>query len=93
MRLALAIDEVSVMNDVRVQANESYLPVLLLSRVVTQLGGITAVTPTHIEQLFASDLAYLQALYLQVNSGEQVVVGTVCPTCNSAFPVQVAPLN
>jgi hypothetical protein len=93
MRLALAIDEVEVMNDARVQVNESYLPILLLSRVVTALGGLTAVTPAHIERLFASDLAYLQELYLQLNSGERIVVGAVCPTCNTAFQVQTAPLG
>jgi len=93
MRLALAIDEVEAMNDERVQMNESYLPILLLSRVVTALGGITAVTPIHIEHLFASDLAYLQELYLRLNSGEQVVVGAVCPNCQTAFQVQTAPLG
>jgi hypothetical protein len=93
MRLALAIDEVEAINDERVQVNESYLPILLLSRVVTALGGITAVTPTHIEQLFASDLAYLQELYLRLNSGEQVMVGAVCPTCQTAFQVQTATLG
>ncbi|MFO7540343.1 MAG: phage tail assembly protein [Chloroflexota bacterium] len=93
MRLALAIDEVETMNDERVQVNESYLPILLLSRVITALGSITAVTPTHIEHLFASDLAYLQELYLRLNSGERVVVGAVCPTCHTAFQVQTAPLG
>ncbi len=93
MRLALAIDEVEAMNDPRVRANESYLPILLLSRVVSQVGTVTAVTPTLIERLFASDLAYLQELYLRLNSGEHVTIGAVCPTCHTPFQVQVAPLG
>ena len=93
MRLAFAIDEVEAMNDPRVQTNESYLPILLLSRVVTQLGTVTAVTPTTIERLFASDLAYLQELYLRLNSSEHVAVGAICPSCSTTFQVQVSPLG
>jgi hypothetical protein len=93
MRLAWALDEVEVMNDPRVQANVSYMPILLLSRVVTQLGTITAVTPTMIERLFASDLAYLQELYLRLNSGEQVTIGAVCPACSTTFQLQTSPLG
>jgi hypothetical protein len=81
------------MNDPRVQANVSYMPILLLSRVVTQLGTITAVTPTMIERLFASDLAYLQELYLRLNSGEQVTIGAVCPACSTTFQLQTSPLG
>ncbi len=93
MRLAWALDEVEVMNDPRVRANDSYVPILLLSRVVTQLGEITAVTPAIIERLFASDLAYLQELYLRLNSGEQVAVGAVCPACSTTFQLQISPLG
>jgi hypothetical protein len=93
MRLATALDEIEPMQDPRVQANESYLPILLLSRVVTQLGELTAVTPQVVEGLFASDLAYLQDLYLRLNSADSVLVGAVCPTCSTQFQLQVAPLG
>ncbi|MCI0396430.1 MAG: phage tail assembly protein [Chloroflexi bacterium] len=93
MRLATALDEIEPMQDARVESNESYLPVLLLSRVVTQLGQLPAVTPRVIESLFASDLAYLQELYLRLNSAENVVVSAVCPHCNGRFHLQVAPLG
>lgn len=45
MRLATALDEIESMQDPRVRANDAYLPVLLLSRVVVQLGQLSAVTP------------------------------------------------
>lgn len=93
MRLATALDEIEPMQDPRVRANESYLPVLLLSRVVTQLGELTAVTPQVIEGLFASDLAYLQDLYLRLNSAEPVLLGAICPHCSTQFQLQVAPLR
>jgi hypothetical protein len=93
MRLALAIDEIETANDARVSKNASYVAILLLSRVVTRLGTVTAVTPAVIEQLFASDLSYLQDLYLRINSGEQVTIGAVCPSCSTTFALQVSPLG
>jgi hypothetical protein len=93
MRLAFALDEIQSALDPRVQANEAYLPVLLLSRVVTGLGDLAPVTTQIIERLFASDLAYLGDLYERLNSPEHVVLGAVCPCCSTQFQVQVAPLG
>ena len=92
MRLATALDEVEIMGDPRVQANEAYVPILLLSRVVVSLGGVTAVTPQTIGDLFASDLVYLEDLYLRLNSADTLLVGAVCPHCSRQFQLQVAPL-
>ena len=39
MRLATAIDEIAPMRDPRVQANEAYLNILLLARVITRRVG------------------------------------------------------
>jgi hypothetical protein len=93
MRLATARDEIEAYNDPRVRANEAYLPVLLLSRVVVQLGGLASVTPQVIEGLFASDLAYLEDLYQRLNSPSRVLLGVACPQCGTPFQVQVAPLD
>ena len=93
MRLATALDEIQSAGDPRVQINEAYLPVVLLSRVVTRLGDLPAVTPRVIEGLFASDLAYLEDLYQMLNSPKSVVVGAVCPNCSTQFQLQVAPLG
>ena len=93
MRLATALDEIEPAQDPRVIANESYLPVLLLSRVITQLGTIDTITPGIVESMFASDLAYLQELYLQLNSPESLVVTTTCPNCQHRFNLQVSPLG
>lgn len=93
MRLATTLDEIEPMQDQRVQANPSYLPLLLLPRVITQLGGLTALTPAMMERMYAVDLAYLGDLYLRLNSPEHVTLGTTCPHCQNGFQVQVAPLH
>jgi len=93
MRLATAMDEINTMDDPRVQANPAYLPVLLLARVLCRLGNLNEVTPRMIENMFASDLSYLEDLYIRLNSVETVMVGAVCPQCSSRFRLQIAPLE
>jgi hypothetical protein len=92
MRLALAIDEIEAEADPRVQDNEAYLPVVLLSRVITRLGELPAVTTQVVERLFAADLAYLEDLYLRLNSHENVILTAVCPVCATQFQIQVSPI-
>lgn len=93
MRLATALDEIEPLQDPRVQANEAYLVILLLSRVVTRLGDMNSVTPQVIEALYVADLAYLQEVYQRLNAAESIVVGAVCPNCSTQFQLQVAPLS
>ena len=70
MRLATAADEILPLRDPRVQQNEAYLAVIVLARVITRLGTLADIHPGTIEGLFASDLAYLQRLYEQLNSDD-----------------------
>jgi hypothetical protein len=90
MRLATARDEILPLRDHRVRENESYLTVLLLSRVVTRLGTVSEVTPGVIEGLFASDLAFLQDLYRRVNQEGHTRATVGCPACGHEFAVDVA---
>ena len=90
MRLATARDEILPQRDPRVRENEAYLTVILLSRVVTRLGSITQITPATIEDLFASDLAFLQDLYRRVNSEGTTHVAVTCPSCKHEFAIDVA---
>ena len=73
MRLATAADEILPLRDPRVQQNEAYLAVIVLSRVITRLGSLAEVHTRIIENLFASDLAHLQKLYEKFNSSDEVV--------------------
>lgn len=93
MRLATALDEIESLQDPRVQVHEAYLPVSLLSRVVTQLGSLPSITPQVIAGLFAADLAYLEDLYERINNSEPITVSTVCPHCSERYQLQVAPLT
>jgi hypothetical protein len=45
MRLATAIDEITILNDMRVQSNEAYIVIVLLARVITSLGRCGQSTP------------------------------------------------
>jgi hypothetical protein len=93
MRLAIALDEIDALKDPRVIDNEAYLPVVLLSRVITRLGSLSSISPQLIERLYVADFAYLEDLYLRINSHENMVVAAVCPNCSTEFQLQVAPLN
>lgn len=87
MRLAMAIDEIAPLADPRVRANEAYLAVLLLSRVVTQLGTLPKVTEETIEGLFSADLVYLQAMYERVNEMPAEGVAVACPECGHMLEI------
>ena len=54
MRLATARDEILPLRDPRVQGNEAYLSVILLSRVVTALGTLPSVNTGTVEGMFAT---------------------------------------
>lgn len=88
MRLALAIDEIEAMQDPRVRANPNALPLVLLSRVITGLDGVAAVTPNVVAGLFASDLVYLEDLYLELNGAMGLAWTAVCPNCRTVSPLQ-----
>jgi hypothetical protein len=90
MRLATALDEVESLRDPRVQANQAYLSILVLSRVITQLGGISPVGPEVVERLYSADFAYLQDLYVQVNDLGGTLVETQCPSCGTRFSLDLA---
>src|SRR3954469_3419825 len=79
MRLATAADEIHPLRDPRVQQNEAYLIVILLSRVVTSLGSVSQVNPKVIEALYAVDLAFLQEFYNRINRHGSASLEAACP--------------
>lgn len=72
MRLSTAMDEIVPLRDPRVKSNPAYATVIILSRVITQLGALEEVTPRVVEGFFARDLDYLQTFYRQINELEDV---------------------
>ena len=90
MRLATARDELVPMRDDRVRENPAYLTVVLLGRVITRLGTVTDVHAGVIENLFATDLAFLQDLYRRVNTEGHTRATVQCPNCEHRFAIDVA---
>lgn len=89
MRLATAFDEIAPLKDPRVQNNPAYLLVILLSRVVKQLGSLDTINPKIIEGLFAADLSYLQDFYRRINENGQSRLSIECPHCDRQFEVEL----
>lgn len=88
MRLATAADEILPLKDPRVQSNPAYLTVILLSRVITKLGDLQVIDTKIIEDLFASDLAYLQDFYSKINEDGSPNIKATCPKCGYHFEVE-----
>lgn len=90
MRLATARDEILPLRDPRVRDNEAYLTVLVLARVVTDLGTLPTVDTSVVERMFAADLAFLQDLYRRVNAEGHTRAAVRCPSCQHDFAVDVS---
>ena len=90
MRLATARDELVPLRDDRVRENPAYLAVVLLARVITRIGTITDVHAGLVEDMFASDLAFLQDLYRRVNAEGHTRAAATCPSCGAEFGIDLA---
>ena len=90
MRLATAADEILPLKDPRVQSNEAYLTVILLSRVIVRLGSVSQVNPKVVEGLYSADLAYLQEMYNRINRSGLATLEAACPKCAHEFVVELA---
>jgi len=93
MRLATALDEIAPLRDPRVHNNQAYLVIILMSRVITRLGTLPSVTPEIVENFFAADMAYLQALYRRINEEGVTTIPVSCPQCQTKFEVDLASLG
>ena len=90
MRLATARDELLPLYDARVQENAAYTTVVLLSRVITSLGTVKAITSAVIENMFASDVAFLQELYRRIKAEGHTRIAVTCPECSHRFTADLA---
>ena len=93
MRLATARDEILPLQDYRVQANRAYLVIVLLSRVIEKLGDLERVGVDTIENLFSTDLAYLQEFYRKINEEGTPSHRLSCPACNHEIEIDMATGN
>lgn len=93
MRLATAMDEIVPLTDPRVQANEAYIVIILLARVITRLGTLNQMSTTVIENLFAADMAYLQEFYQRINEQGRAALPVICPHCQKEFELDLSDLG
>jgi hypothetical protein len=93
MRLATAADEIAPLRDPRVTANQAYLAIILLARVVTRLGSLPDINTKVIEGLFSADFAYLQDFYRRINENGTAKISATCPECNHNFEVDLGQLG
>lgn len=89
MRLATAGDEISATHDPRVLSNPSYLTIVILSSVITELEGMDTVVPKIVERFFTADLAFLQDMYQRINSIAPPTMTVVCPDCGKVHEVPI----
>jgi hypothetical protein len=72
MRLATARDELEPLRNPTITGpDDPRLTIMVLGRVVEELGDLSMVTEREIENLFAVDLAFLQDFYGVINFGTQ----------------------
>jgi hypothetical protein len=90
MRLATAKDEILIAKDARAQESEAYGELILLSRVITRLGGITEIVPDLLENLFTLDLSYLREFYNRINQQGTTQIAVDCPVCKNQFMTELA---
>lgn len=67
MRLATSADEIIPRRDPRVLKDSSCFSVLLLTRVITELGPYQQITPEIIEHLCRENFDFLLELYQKIN--------------------------
>ena len=89
MRLATAGDEISATRDPRVLSNPSYLSVVVLAKVITELEGMPTIVPNIVERFFTADLAFLQDMYQRINNIEPPTMKVVCPQCGEIHEVPI----
>jgi hypothetical protein len=90
MRLATARDEILPLQDYRVQSNRAYLVIVLLSRVIVKIGEDPHISVDMIENLFSTDLAYLQEFYRKINEeGGTPKHHITCPKCQHEMDVDM----
>lgn len=90
MRLATARDELLPLYDARVMENPAFTTVVLLARVITSLGTVPSITSNVIENMFASDVAFLQDFYRRVNTEGHTRAAVTCPECSHRFAVDLS---
>ena len=90
MKMATAIDEIEVHNDERVLSSPRFHDVLLLAKIIVNIGEITNVSVDEVLNLYEVDFRYLQTLYKEVNGHLEHDLQVRCPKCNHLDKVSLS---
>jgi hypothetical protein len=85
MRLTKVSDLLSIERDGGVQRNSGEFYLVLLSKVVTQLGTLKAVNRKVIENLDPADFAFLTDFINHINHQVIKRIPLTCPSCGSTY--------
>jgi hypothetical protein len=89
IRLATALDELEIHNDEKAFHSERFHDVLILSKVVTQIGTLKKIDTFVIENLFEVDFRYLQTIYQILNGHMERTLESRCPICNAVNKIDL----
>ncbi len=90
MKMATALDEIDVHNDERVLSSPRYHDVLLLSKIIVNIGEINNISVDEVLSLYEVDFRYLQTLYKEVNGHLEHELQVRCPKCNHLDKVSLS---
>jgi len=89
MRAVTAEDEIEINNNEKISFQKRYHDILLLARIITNLGDLNDVTDEVIVGMYEVDFRYLQTLYHQMNGNMSSSFITYCPKCSSPNKVSL----
>lgn len=92
MHLATTSDELEIQSSDDVGMNARYRDLMLLSRVIDDMEGLTSVSMEMLENLYETDFLYLQLLYKELNGETDSKIATTCPSCNKESVVSLTNL-
>jgi hypothetical protein len=92
MRLATTLDELEIQEDENTGFNTRYRDILLLSKVIEELDGLSPITTDIIENLFEVDFLYLQILFKQIHGGMSSRIFVQCPSCKEQTIIHIPSL-
>jgi hypothetical protein len=90
MRMATAMDEIEIQAMDEVRFNDRFRDLLIFSKVILSIGGISPVTPEMLEDLYEADFIYLQLAFSEMNRPGGALFSLTCPACGRSHALSLA---
>jgi hypothetical protein len=89
MRLIKVRDLIDINRDMRVKENSAYFYIVLLNRIITQLGEIRNVNSNHVESLSSKNFAFLVDFMNEINHKILKNFPVRCNNCDKVYTGEV----